>query len=39
MLRWLRKGMEYKPQARYRNALAMQRAFEEIQLKLAAKRD
>ena len=39
VLRWLRKGMEYKPQARFRNAVAMQRAFDEIPLKLVAKRD
>ncbi len=38
VLRWLRKGMEYKPQARYRNAVAMQRAFEEIPLKLVGQR-
>ena len=34
MLRWLRKGLELKPQARYRNAVAMQRAFDEIHAKL-----
>lgn len=38
VLRWLRKGMEYKPQARYRNAVAMERAFDEIPLKLVARR-
>lgn len=38
MLRWLRKGMEYEPQARYRNAVAMQRAFDEIPMKLVARR-
>ena len=39
MLRWLRKGMEFKPQARYRNAVAMQRAFDEIHAKLVVRRD
>ena len=34
MLRWLRKGMEFKPQARYRNAETMQRAYDEIHAKL-----
>ena len=38
MLRWLRKGMEFRPQARYRNAVAMERAFDEIPFKLVARR-
>jgi len=29
-LAWLRKGMEFKPQDRYRDAVAMQRAFQNI---------
>lgn len=38
MLRWLRKGMEFKPQARYGNAVVMERAFNEIPRKLAVRR-
>lgn len=38
VLRWLRKGMEYKPQARFRDAVAMQRAFDDIPLKLVGVR-
>ena len=34
MLPWLRKAMELKPQDRYRNAVAMQKAFDEIPVKL-----
>jgi serine/threonine-protein kinase len=35
---WLRKAMEFRPQERYRNAVIMQRAFEQIPVKLV-KRD
>lgn len=34
MLAWLRKSMEFRPQDRFRNAVAMQRAFDEIPVKL-----
>lgn len=32
-LAWLRKGMEFRPQDRYRTALAMYKAFEKIHVK------
>ncbi len=35
MLSWLRKAIEFKPQDRFRNAVAMQRAFNEIHVKQA----
>ena len=35
MLSWLRKAIEFKPQDRFRNAVAMQRAFDEIHVKQA----
>jgi len=37
VLRWLRKAIEFKPQDRYRNAVAMQRAFEDIPRKLVTR--
>ena len=33
MLAWLRKGMEFKPQDRFRTAVTMQKAFEKIHAK------
>ena len=35
---WLRKSLEFRPQDRYRDAVAMEKAFKDIRLKLA-KRD
>ena len=37
-IHWLRKALEFRHQDRYRNAVAMQKAFDDIRLKLA-KRD
>ncbi|MDJ0928730.1 MAG: serine/threonine protein kinase, partial [Gammaproteobacteria bacterium] len=34
VLRWLRKAMEFKPQDRYRDAVAMERAYDDIPVKL-----
>jgi serine/threonine protein kinase len=34
MMTWLRKAMEFKPQDRYQNAVAMERAFNKIHAKL-----
>ena len=34
MIAWIRKSIEYRPHARYRNAVAMERAFSEIHLKV-----
>jgi hypothetical protein len=34
MITWLRKSIEYRPHARFRNAVAMERAFSKIHLKV-----
>jgi len=34
MLSWLRKAMQLRPQERYRNAVAMEKAFEKIRIKV-----
>ena len=34
ILAWLRKAIEFRPQDRYRNAVAMERAFNEIHAKV-----